>query len=55
MNRLISFYLDPPFKSDQNYNVLFAERDGTKVSSTDQSLWGHLALGSKARPERIKK
>jgi DNA modification methylase len=23
-------YLDPPFKSDQNYNVLFAERDGTK-------------------------
>jgi site-specific DNA-methyltransferase (adenine-specific) len=22
-------YLDPPFKSEQNYNVLFAERDGT--------------------------
>ena len=21
-------YLDPPFKSDQNYNVLFAARDG---------------------------
>ena len=21
-------YLDPPFKSDQNYNVLFAEQDG---------------------------
>jgi site-specific DNA-methyltransferase (adenine-specific) len=23
-------YLDLPFKSDQNYNVLFAERDGSK-------------------------
>ncbi|HUT04820.1 MAG TPA: DNA methyltransferase, partial [bacterium] len=23
-------YLDPPFKSDQNYNVLFAERNGTR-------------------------
>ena len=23
-------YLDPPFKSNQDYNVLFAERDGTK-------------------------
>ncbi len=22
-------YLDPPFQSDQNHNVLFAERDGT--------------------------
>lgn len=26
-------YLDPPFKSDQNYNVLFAEHDGTKAAS----------------------
>src|SRR5664279_3676784 len=23
-------YLDPPFNSNQDYNVLFAERDGTK-------------------------
>ena len=23
-------YLDPPFKSDQNYNVLFAEQDGSR-------------------------
>jgi len=23
-------YLDPPFKSNQDYNVLFAERDGTR-------------------------
>jgi len=22
-------YLDPPFKSNQGYNVLFAEKDGT--------------------------
>ena len=24
-------YLDPPFKSDQNYNVLFADQDGTQA------------------------
>jgi site-specific DNA-methyltransferase (adenine-specific) len=27
-------YLDPPFKSDQNYNVLFAEQDGSYAAST---------------------
>ena len=26
-------YLDPPFKSNQDYNVLFAERDGTRSAS----------------------
>ena len=26
-------YLDPPFKSDQDYNVLFAEHNGTKASA----------------------
>lgn len=26
-------YLDPPFKSDQNYNLLFRERDGSKSVS----------------------
>lgn len=26
-------YLDPPFNSDQTYNVLFAEKNGTKASS----------------------
>lgn len=26
-------YLDPPFKSDQNYNVLFKEKDGTKAAA----------------------
>jgi site-specific DNA-methyltransferase (adenine-specific) len=26
-------YLDPPFNSNQNYNVLFAEHDGTKAAA----------------------
>src|SRR5437016_6341085 len=26
-------YLDPPFKSQQDYNVLFAEKDGTRSAS----------------------
>ena len=26
-------YLDPPFKSNQDYNVLFAERDGTQAAT----------------------
>ncbi len=26
-------YLDPPFKSDQNYNVLFQERDGSRSAA----------------------
>ena len=26
-------YLDPPFDSRQDYNVLFAERDGTRSAS----------------------
>ncbi|MBC7349632.1 MAG: hypothetical protein H5U05_06635 [Candidatus Aminicenantes bacterium] len=26
-------YLDPPFKSDQNYNILFREQNGSKAAS----------------------
>ena len=26
-------YLDPPFNSNANYNVLFAERDGTQAAA----------------------
>ncbi|HEU5451479.1 MAG TPA: hypothetical protein VFU76_05810 [Terriglobales bacterium] len=26
-------YLDPPFNSRQDYNVLFAEKDGTRAAS----------------------
>ena len=37
-------YLDPPFKSNANYNVLFAEKDGSKAASqirafTDTWTW----------------
>ncbi|MCD6327624.1 site-specific DNA-methyltransferase, partial [bacterium] len=37
-------YLDPPFKSNQNYNVLFAEPNGTKSGAqieafTDTWRW----------------
>ncbi len=31
-------YLDPPFKSDQNYNVLFAEKDGTRAAAQIQAF-----------------
>ena len=33
MRRSISVYLDPPFNSNANYNVLFAERDGTQAAA----------------------
>src|SRR5512137_440657 len=41
-------YLDPPFKSDQNYNVLFAEQDGTRAAAqikafTDTWEWDEAA------------
>jgi DNA modification methylase len=31
-------YLDPPFKSDQNYNVLFAEQSGDRASAQIQAF-----------------
>lgn len=31
-------YLDPPFKSDQTYNVLFTERDGTQAAAQLQAF-----------------
>lgn len=31
-------YLDPPFKSDQNYNVLFASKDGTQAAAQIQAF-----------------
>src|SRR5438309_10379369 len=31
-------YLDPPFKSDQNYNVLFAQKDGTQAAGQIQAF-----------------
>src|SRR6266581_6833750 len=31
-------YLDPPFKSDQTYNVLFAGKDGTQAAAQIQAF-----------------
>ena len=31
-------YLDPPFNSNTNYNVLFAERDGTQAAAQIQAF-----------------
>ena len=31
-------YLDPPFKSNQDYTVLFAEKSGVKSAAPDQGL-----------------
>ena len=38
-------YLDPPFNSNQNYNVLFKEKDGASAASQIQAFgdtwtWG---------------
>ena len=31
-------YADPPFKSDQNYNVLFKESDGQRAASQIRAI-----------------
>ena len=31
-------YLDPPFKSDQNYNVIFQEQNGTRSAAQIQAF-----------------
>jgi site-specific DNA-methyltransferase (adenine-specific) len=31
-------YLDPPFKSDQDYNILFAERNGSQAAAQIKAL-----------------
>lgn len=43
-------YLDPPFKSDQNYNVLFAAKDGHQAAAQIQAFedtwqWDEAAAG----------
>ena len=37
-------YLDPPFKSNQDYNVLFEEQDGSR-GCTNRGFRRHLAMG----------
>lgn len=44
-------YLDPPFKSNQDYNVLFAEQDGTRAAAQikafeDTWRWDRAAAGA---------
>jgi site-specific DNA-methyltransferase (adenine-specific) len=48
-------YLDPPFKSSQNYNVLFTERDGTQAAAQLRAFgdtW-HWDKGSEAACQAI--
>ncbi|MBI1903806.1 MAG: restriction endonuclease [Planctomycetia bacterium] len=48
-------YLDPPFKSDQDYNVLFAEQDGSRAAAQIRAFedtW-HWDLGSAAAFEEL--
>jgi 16S rRNA G966 N2-methylase RsmD len=44
-------YLDPPFNSDKNYNVLFAEQDGERAAAQitafeDSWRWDHMAAAA---------
>jgi len=32
-------YLDPPFKSDQDYNILFAERNGSQAAAQIKAFY----------------
>ena len=39
-------YLDPPFNSARDYNVLFSERDGAFVQAVAGQLAGYLTATS---------
>jgi site-specific DNA-methyltransferase (adenine-specific) len=46
-------YLDPPFKSSQNYNVLFKEQDGSRAASQihpSQDTWTRGRLDRRGPP-----
>jgi site-specific DNA-methyltransferase (adenine-specific) len=46
-------YLDPPFNSRQDYNVLFAEKDGTRSASQITAFKDTWESGqSKPSPDR---
>ena len=38
-------YLDPPFNSNADYNVLIAEKDGTRAHAQIKAFEGRLDLG----------
>ncbi len=49
-------YLDPPFKSNQDYNVLFRERDGTRSAAqvkTFKDTWAWDTEASRAYTETV--
>ncbi len=49
-------YLDPPFNSNQSYNVLFAEHDGTKAAAQVQAFsdtWGWDEAAARAYQEVV--
>ncbi len=51
-------YLDPPFKSDQSYNVLFAAKDGTEASAQIQAFedtWQWDEAAARAYEEEVEK
>ncbi len=51
-------YLDPPFNSRQDYNVLFAEKDGTRSSSqitAFEDTWEWNLDAERAYQEVVKK
>ena len=47
-------YPDPPFNSDQNYNVLFQEQDGSRPAAQIQAF-GDTWHWDKPRPSPIRK
>ena len=48
-------YLDPPFNSNANYNVLFAERDGTQAARRRSRCSRTPGDGIRAQRSRIKR
>ena len=46
-------YLDPPFNSNANYNVLFAERDGTQAAAQIK-VFDDTWRWTKGRPEHMR-
>ena len=43
-------YLDPPFNSNANYNVLFAERDGTQAAAQIKVFGAARRAAGRGRP-----
>ena len=46
-------YLDPPFNSNRNYNIIFKDESGQSERRADRCVRGHVALGT-VRRERLR-